>query len=658
MASECHKAQNASSPPDEPTMPQSERDQLSTRHSIVFNTLVAFVVIIGFSLVSMLASLYLADALEGDAEAINQAGSLRMQAYRLAFTAEHGPQALLEERIDILERTLRSASLRSALHRHGDTPLPGLHGGVLQHWQERMRPLLDAQPPRLDDYRREAPEFVSELDVFVRTLQEASEGKLGVIRALQAGTLFIIVLIAFVLIYGLHNNLATPLRSLTKMARDIGKGDFSGRVEIPGDTELSLLARTLNQMSQELAGLYAEMEQKVDDKTAALTRSNATLQLLFNSARMLYSQPDDPSLMMGSLLTKVQEVLDTGPISLCLNRSAEAGSHTAMTSSDLQPPDYCKLPQCEVCPVNQSGRLPSGEELVTFELRSGQDDLGSLRVAHPADEPLESWQTLLLTTLAALFAASLSLAQLGQKQARLALMEERAVIARELHDSLAQALSAQKLQLARLKRLMQKESGQAQLDDSVQQIDRGLNSAYRQLRELLTTFRIKVNEPGLKPALQATIEEFSANSGLLIEHDYQLDHCPLTPNEEVHCLQIIREALSNVVKHAEAEHCWLRLTQDDSGTINVEIEDDGIGIRPEEQRTGHYGLIILRERANSLNGSISIGLRPGGGTRVHLRFPPAYRHIPLIQEPVTHERRDNHTNPAGRRPSHDASGSA
>jgi len=569
MASECHKAQNASSPPDEPTMPQSERDQLSTRHSIVFNTLVAFVVIIGFSLVSMLASLYLADALEGDAEAINQAGSLRMQAYRLAFTAEHGPQALLEERIDILERTLRSASLRSALHRHGDTPLPGLHGGVLQHWQERMRPLLDAQPPRLDDYRREAPEFVSELDVFVRTLQEASEGKLGVIRALQAGTLFIIVLIAFVLIYGLHNNLATPLRSLTKMARDIGKGDFSGRVEIPGDTELSLLARTLNQMSQELAGLYAEMEQKVDDKTAALTRSNATLQLLFNSARMLYSQPDDPSLMMGSLLTKVQEVLDTGPISLCLNRSAEAGSHTAMTSSDLQPPDYCKLPQCEVCPVNQSGRLPSGEELVTFELRSGQDDLGSLRVAHPAGEPLESWQTLLLTTLADLFAASLSLAQLGQKQARLALMEERAVIARELHDSLAQALSAQKLQLARLKRLMQKESGQAQLDDSVQQIDRGLNSAYRQLRELLTTFRIKVNEPGLKPALQATIEEFGANSGLHIESDFQLDHCPLTPNEEVHCLQIIREALSNVVKHAEAEHCWLRLTQDGIGTINV-----------------------------------------------------------------------------------------
>ena len=110
------------------------------------------------------------------------------------------------------------------------------------------------------------------------------------------------------------------------------------------------------------------------------------MQLLFNSARMLYSQPDDPSLMMGSLLTKVQEVLDTGPISLCLNRSAEAGSHTAMTSSDLQPPDYCKLPQCEV--PGQPERATAQRRGLVTELRSGQDDLGSLRVAHP---PASRW---------------------------------------------------------------------------------------------------------------------------------------------------------------------------------------------------------------------------------------------------------------------------
>ncbi len=638
-------------------MYSSESEQLSTRHSIVFNTLVAFVVIIGFSLMSLLGSLYLADALEGDAEAINHAGSLRMQTYRLAFVAEQGSPQALAEHIAALENTLESSSLRSALHRHRNSDLPALHATVLRHWQQRMRPLLDGPNARLAEYRQEAHTFVSELDVFVHTLQEASEGKLGVIRALQAGTLFVIVAIAFVLVYGLHNNLATPLRSLTKMARDIGQGDFSGQVRIPGETELSLLARTLNQMSQELASLYAQMEQKVDEKTAALTRSNATLQLLFNSAQMLYSQPEDPSQMMGSLLGKVQQVLGTGQISLCLNYASEAGSHTAMTSRDQRPPEYCQLPDCAQCPVNRCGVLPSGEKLASFELRSGQDELGLLRVAHAESEPLEPWQTLLLTTLADLFAASLSLAQLGQKQARLALMEERAVIARELHDSLAQALSAQKLQLARLKRLMHKDSGKAQLDDSVEQIDRGLNSAYRQLRELLTTFRIKVDEPGLKPAVQATIDEFSANSGLQIALDFQLDHCPLTPNEEVHCLQIVREALSNVVKHAEASHCWLSLTQEPNGAIRVRIDDDGIGITTEDSRAGHYGLIILRERASSLNGTITIGPRPEGGTRVHLHFPPAYRHIPLQQESVTHERRndDHHPHPARGRSPDDAS---
>ncbi len=604
----------------------AESDQLSTRHSIVFNTLVAFVIIIGFSLAGMLATLYLADALAGDAEAINQAGSLRMQAYRLASTDPQRTPELLRERVDALQATLDSTSLRSALRRHGSTRLPTLHARVREHWQTRMRPLLDTQPPQLEAYAGEVPALVSELNQLVRTLQEASESKLGVIRALQAVTLFIIVLVAFVLIYGLHNNLATPLRSLTRLARDIGRGDFSGQVRVPGDTELSLLARTLNQMSQELAGLYADMQQKVNHETAALTRSNATLQLLFDSARMLYSQPDDPSQMMGAQLTKVQQILDTGPITLCLNRSAEAGSHTAMTSLGLQPPAYCRLPQCAECPAHQTGRLPSGEALATFELRSGQDELGALRVAHPPGVPLQAWQTQLLTTLADLFAASLSLPQLGQKQARLALMEERAVIARELHDSLAQALSAQKLQLARLKRLMRKGGDPAQRDDSIQQLDQGLNAAYRQLRELLTTFRIKVNEPGLRPALQATVAEFSTHSGLHIASDYQLDHCPLTPNEEVHCLQIVREALSNVVKHAEAEHCWLSMTQDETGTIHVRIDDDGVGICPQEQRAGHYGLIILHERANGLNGSISVGLRPGGGTRVYLQFPPAYRH--------------------------------
>lgn len=617
----------------------SARDQIATgdadrpapRHSIVFSTLVAFVIIIGVTLVSMLGGLYMADSLEGDAGAINQAGSLRMQAYRLALIADQDP-AILNRQVQVMDATLGSAAIEAALVRHDGGQLSRSHDQVLTQWQQTMRPLLD-DPAGAARFRTEVPQFVAQLDNFVQTLQESSEKNLEIIRGLQVGTVFVTVLIAFLLIFALNNKLVTPLRQLTAMARQISRGNFTGQVTVAGETELSMLSRTLNQMNQELGSLYAEMESKVDEKTAALTRSNATLQLLFDSARLLYSRPDEPVLMMGRQLPKVRDILGCGPVSLCLNRAAETGSHTAITSGSLQPPPYCKLPDCQACPVNHDGaQLPSGSHLVSFELRSGQTELGALRVEQPAGEQLEPWQSRLMITLADLYAACLSLANQGQQHARMALMEERAVIARELHDSLAQSLSAQKLQLARFKRQTAKGCPPEELTDTMEEIERGLNSAYRQLRELLTTFRIKVNEPGLKPALQATVEEFGANSGVDIRMDYQLDHCPLTPNEEIHCLQIVREALSNVVKHARAKTCALQLNQDRQGTIHVTVDDDGVGIADAISPAGHYGISILVERANSLNGTLTITPRDTGGTRVYLRFPPDYRLLDLKQE--------------------------
>lgn len=601
------------------------------RHSIVFSTLVAFVLIIGVTLISMLGALYLADGLEGDAEAINQAGSLRMQAYRLALIADQDA-GTLDEPIAAMNATLASTSIESALIRHDSGELSRLHAQAVEQWRRIMQPLLEA-PAGAIRLRAEVPQFVAQLDAFVRTLQESSEKKLEIIRALQVVTLFVIVLIAFLLIFALNRTLVTPLRQLAALARQISRGNFTGQVAVAGETELSMLSHTLNQMNQELASLYGEMESKVNEKTAELTRSNETLQLLFDSARLLYTQPDEPVRMMGQQLPKVRDILGCGPISLCLNRAAEAGSHTAITSSGLQPPDYCKLPDCQACPVNNEGaQLQTGSHLVSFELRSGQTGLGAIRVEQSAGEQLAPWQTRLMVTLADLYGACLSLTEQGQQQARMALMEERAVIARELHDSLAQSLSAQKLQLARLKRQTAKGCAPSELAETTGEIEQGLNSAYRQLRELLTTFRIKVNEPGLKPALQATVEEFGGNSGVAILMNYQLDHCPLTPNEEIHCLQIVREALSNVVKHAHAGSCSLTLSQDRQGTIHVTIDDDGIGIAEAVSPAGHYGISILMERANSLNGSLTVTRRDAGGTRVYLRFPPHYRLLDLKQE--------------------------
>jgi two-component system nitrate/nitrite sensor histidine kinase NarX len=106
----------------------------------------------------------------------------------------------------------------------------------------------------------------------------------------------------------------------------------------------------------------------------------------------------------------------------------------------------------------------------------------------------------------------------------------------------------------------------------------------------------------------------------------------LGPHEELHVLQIVREALSNVMRHAGAEHAAVSL-RGSRDAVEVEVVDDGRGLGPREDRTPHYGMTIMRERAAGLGGTLSADSAPGGGTRVRLRFRPGGA-APAIHEPT------------------------
>ncbi|MCW8880779.1 MAG: histidine kinase, partial [Sedimenticola sp.] len=203
---------------------------------------------------------------------------------------------------------------------------------------------------------------------------------------------------------------------------------------------------------------------------------------------------------------------------------------------------------------------------------------------------------------------------------RLALHEERGVIARELHDSLAQSLSYLKIQVSRLDMTLKQERDEEAIQAVVQEIREGLNSAYRQLRELLTTFRLKVDERGLLQALEDTVHEYQARSDISISLDFNLLGLQLSENEEIHVLQVIREALSNVVRHSGAKNATVALTGGGETPIHVSIVDDGRGIPPAPERPRHYGLAIMDERVRSLGGTITIEPAPGGGTQVVFEF--------------------------------------
>jgi two-component system nitrate/nitrite sensor histidine kinase NarX len=192
-----------------------------------------------------------------------------------------------------------------------------------------------------------------------------------------------------------------------------------------------------------------------------------------------------------------------------------------------------------------------------------------------------------------------------------------------------------KIQVSRLKPLVDNPERGHEAREVLEELREGLNSAYRQLRELLTTFRLRIEGEGLAAALQTTVTEFSDRGGIPVTLEVHLAGCTLSPNEEIHALQIMREALSNVINHARAHQAEVKVLCNSDGSVSATVVDDGIGIR---QAAGahHYGMTIMEERAKNLGGHLTIENLPALGTRVTLHFMPgAGRNATIPLHPVT-----------------------
>jgi len=186
-----------------------------------------------------------------------------------------------------------------------------------------------------------------------------------------------------------------------------------------------------------------------------------------------------------------------------------------------------------------------------------------------------------------------------------------------------------KIQLSRLQALLKKPNSEVDVDNVIIELRVGLNSAYKELRELLTTFRLKTDGEDFNETLLKTVAEFNERGETRIECDNTITYFDLTPNEEIHILQLIREALSNIVQHARATNAKLSLQYAQDGKLQICIEDNGIGLPEVTSRTHHYGLSIMHERAKTLNGNYEINNKPEGGVRIALKFIPENNTAPV-----------------------------
>jgi two-component system nitrate/nitrite sensor histidine kinase NarX len=610
---------------------------MTSRSPLVNRLAVIIGAIVLTAIVSMATTLAVSNSIEGNATAINLAGSLRMGAFQLVARSatedyRNGQGAILE-RIAEYEERLKAPAITRSLPGTDDHPLLQQYRRVNEQWANQLRPELEtheAGTPITAAMVRAVEEFTEEVDLLVSMLERRTEARIDLLHLIQIISMVFSVLIVVALFLDLKNRILRPLRKLVGIATAVGEQDFSHKANLKGSDELAQLGQAFDQMTSELALTYYELESRARQKTEELEISHAALQVMHSASRGLFANHD---LCSGAIpmLQDLEQLLGIGPIRLFLHDKESAEPVEAITTATPKRPFYCRDHHCNACLVTPEvyDEMPlennDGRRLL-LPIRTPGQLLGTLEVWYPAEKGLPETSRRLLETLTDQLATAIFLEKQITEEQQLTLAEERTVIARELHDSLAQSLSYLKMQVTRLRRLNIDGEQKPIHDDILDELSTGLNSAYRQLRELLATFRLKLDTPDLATALRKTIDEFSERLGKPVAFEYNLPPQTLSPNEEIHTLQIIREGLANAVKHADATDIAVKVVFD-SPQVRASIQDNGKGLPGGDQPVNHYGLIIMQDRARTLGGKVNVRNRDEGGVEVALTFVPKSRNL-------------------------------
>ncbi len=615
-----------------------------------FGTVITILFLLAVS--GMLSSVFIADTAEGYAAAINQAGTLRMQSYRITSSLVHGldyegqrSDNQTAKLVQEYNQRLFSPRIHDVLNKGPSPDVLETYRKVESQWREVILPNLEnclQHPPTAKQSPEQAAltakfqqrhlmlvdAFVEDIHDFVSALEVDAEHKNQQLRAIQLILLFLTFLLAVISLYLTKRYVLAPLNDLLACANAARHGDFSIRSHFLSEDELGQLGYAFNVMADDLSVIYADLEARVSEKTHDLERSNRSLELLYATTKRL-SDSTLSSEALQAVIHDIENLFGANNGTICLGqpgdtqayRYASTGPHDSLLQENLH--SDCARCLGEGRSHHFHITQPGASQPVLIYSTPIKDKLhqyGVMLIEFPLNKQLQPWQERLLETVASHIALAINVAQQVSENRRLALLEERSVIARELHDSIAQSLSYLKIQVSRLDKAIHEEQENAELLQLSAVLRSALNGAYRQLRELLTTFRLRVSEADLGAALKTTIEEFAERSGIEIAYDNRAINCRPSANAEIHLIQIVREALSNIIRHAKATRAQVALHCDSEGLFELTIEDNGVGIDVHDDMMQHYGLPIMKERAERLSGELQISEPETGGTRITLRF--------------------------------------
>jgi two-component system nitrate/nitrite sensor histidine kinase NarX len=457
-----------------------------------------------------------------------------------------------------------------------------------------------------------------------------------------------------VLVYTGYRFVLEPVGQLKEATERIQRGDFGARVRRITSDEFGTLATGFNSMAEHLQSMYRNLEAKVAEKTSELQEKRERLEALYDVTTLTAKATTLDGLAAG-FTRHVGKVARADGVAL--RWSDETNQRFLLLASEGLPAAMIEGEQCiragdcfcgspamnadvRVILIHASG-TPSMrhctdagfETVVSIPILQHDRLMGEVDLFFHSQFSLTDSERSLLEALTAHLAGAMENLRLNALEKEAAVSQERAFLARELHDSIAQSLAFLKIQVHLMRDALA--DGDADLArETLAEIDTGVRECYGDVRELLVHFRTRANAEDIEPALLTTLRKFEHQSGLKAVLRMEGQGMPLAPVLQLQVLHIVQEALSNVRKHAHATQVWLDVQQ--QPVWRFEVKDDGEGFAgtadpPDET---HVGLRIMAERAERIGATLDVVSTPGRGTSIVLTLSPAPRttETPAIAE--------------------------
>ena len=596
------------------------------------------------ALASIGLTLWVTWQLEGGAGAVNEAGRMRMQTWRLVSAAQSGvPEPEIRTLVAQFDQSL-------ALLRQGDRARPlfvpwsdavtGQFESVNRLWSQQRNQWLLSSLPMPADALRAADTFVAAIDSLVSAMEHQLSRLTAILNLFQFGMMALAIGGSVVMLYTGYLYVINPLGQLQQGLGRIEAGDFSIRIEVDIQDEFGQVAAGFNGMAGKLQTLYEGLETQVEVKTRRIEAQRARMEALYEVSAFLANANTIEELSRG-FSQRVRSVMKADAVAV--RWSDDANQRYLMLASDCFPKEMVDEERSLIAGACACGNLQSDartrvipiltheaapmrdciragyESLVSVPVRLQQRLIGEIDLFFRSEVKLGPEEVELLDALSSHLASALEGLRAAALEREAAVAEERALLARELHDSIAQSLAFLKIQVQLLRSASDKaQASQVQL--ALNELDVGLRESINDVRELLVHFRTRTNTDDIEAALQETLQKFKHQTGLPTVLEVSGQGLPLPADVQVQVLHVMQEALSNVRKHAQASHVNLEVLK--GAQWRFIVRDNGQGFDTQGLHgESHVGLKIMQERAHRIGATVLVISQPSQGTALTLTLP-------------------------------------